>query len=194
MAKTVFGLAILCIIPCIFSCRKETVQPNPVNPPSNVDTARHIIELGRVAVMRDSNAWIVNWNATINPLRPESFYLNTKNYPAPGLSESLSFSDIPLKTGKYEIEIQKNSNEGNLIPSVSMGWVLDGDQVLGGLSTDTTKVDNYFEVIHYDSLAQTVEGRFEVFLINHWASTNSSIYPLPDSLALTQGKFYLKLK
>ena len=177
---------------CFFACTKDPAGKDPV-PPGPVDTVQHVIELGKVSVLRDSFPWSMSWKTTLSNTYPPFFYLTAKKIYSYGLSETFSIGDIPLKIGKYKIEALNIGSEGNYVPDALIGWVLDGDQVLGGLNTDESDLNNFIEILRFDSLLNTVEGRFQVHLINDWGSTNGSIYPLPDSMRLTDGKFYLKL-
>ncbi|MBK7937311.1 MAG: hypothetical protein IPJ82_09570 [Lewinellaceae bacterium] len=68
----------------------------------------------------------------------------------------------------------------------------DYDQPIGDFLIDTTRNDHFIEVIKYDSIARTVEGRFQVFLKKEPSNTQ---WPgIPDSIFLTEGKFHLKIQ
>lgn len=176
----------------ILACSKESHQSDPVTP-LPFDTIHHIVDIGKISVLRNEMNWTVNGTALSYSDFPHQFSIKSIQNIYPGVVESFYLADIPFLTGKYKVEKSANSSMGNSIPQLIIGWVLDHDQVLGSITTDTTDVNNFVEVIRFDSIQHTVEGRFQVHLINYTSSTNGSIYPLPDSLRLTDGKFYLKL-
>ena len=189
--KTIHYLLFAPIL-CLFACAKDPAGKDPV-PPDPVDTLQHVIDLEKVSVLRDGKIWMPGGMAQTYPSVAMHFSIISTQIVYPGVVESFNLADIPLKTGKYRLERGVGTPLGNFIPQITIGWILDGDQLLGSLNADTTDMDNFVELLQYDSLKQTVEGRFQIHLINYKSSTNGSIYPLPDSMRLTDGKFYLKL-
>jgi hypothetical protein len=63
------------------------------------------------------------------------------------------------------------------------------DQQLNSYNVDSTRSNQYIELLRYDSINHIVEGRFQTFLEgpNTW-------WFLPDSMAMTEGKFHLKIQ
>lgn len=183
------SLPYLLAIIAFTNCDKGStlVAPSPTLP----DTTSHIITLGKVAMLRDGEEWEPECKAVLSS-NAQYFTISTTSRYHNGIEESFYIGDIPCIIGKYPVERGGNSTWGNAIPQATMGWVLDGDQALGGLKADTTKMDNFVEVIRYDTSKQIAEGKFQIFLKSIF-STNSGIYALPDSLSLTEGKFHLQL-
>lgn len=167
------------------SCQKNELTPNDPDPVSPV------IELGKVFVKRDGQVWDRPFIARrFDHYHPTVFSIISK-VNNNGLEENFYLNDIPIVPGFYPMERGNNFTWGNLKPQANIGWWIV-DQVLGGIFTDTTHANNFVEMIRYDSVNQTVEGRFEVHLGDFWPSPNT--WGLPDSMHLTEGKFYLKLE
>jgi hypothetical protein len=78
------------------------------------------------------------------------------------------------------------------MPFGNIYWSVE-DVVVGKLQTVDRFPDDYIEVIEADTVAKTVEGRFQFHLINI-ESQYLEEYGLPDSLNITEGVFYLKLQ
>jgi len=105
------------------------------------------------------------------------------------VEERFSIQDVPLRSGKHPISYDLLSINGT--PQSGMVWIVDGDQQAGSQLVDTTRQDHFIDVIHYDSVKHTIEGRFQVFLKNY---KNSPILPgIPDTISFTQGKFHLNI-
>ncbi len=152
-----------------------------------------VIELGHVAMDRDSQAWTAGFTCAYT-YAPEtsafSFYAET--YRQNNILEIISFDDIPTQTGIYHFG-KTLIWAVPLIPKTLISWSIDGDQLLGMLSADSTYYqDNRVEVIRYDSVAHTVEGRFQVRLRTFYGTP--AAYGLPEEISLTNGRFHLKLE
>jgi hypothetical protein len=67
--------------------------------------------------------------------------------------------------------------------------ILDQDQVLNFYNVDTTLTTHFIEILHFDSVANIVEGRFQTTLEgpNTWSF-------LPDTMKMTEGKFHLRIE
>lgn len=63
------------------------------------------------------------------------------------------------------------------------------DQLFKSYRVDTTRSNQFIEILHYDSIQHIVEGRFQAIL-----GDKPSWSFLPDSMKMTEGKFRLKLK
>jgi hypothetical protein len=105
--------------------------------------------------------------------------------------------DIPCKPGKYSFEFwpSPTSIYPNQIPHGSFGMVYDGDQPFGNFFLDTLRNDHFIEVLSYDTLTNIAEGRFQMFTKKYdtggWEPSGVAI---PDSIAMTEGKFRLEVK
>lgn len=172
----------------LINCQKSestSNEPDPVPP---------VIELGKVAMDRDGQPWTSNFTTRYYYF-PEtvSFGFSAKTTLSNGVEETMRIADIPCKSGIYSVEKGLNWTWGNSVPKANISWLLDGDQSLGGVSADSTHYeDNFVEVIRYDSVQDIVEGRFQIYLKNHWVS--SPPFGLPDSVRLTNGRFHLKIE
>lgn len=133
-------------------------DPDPVDP---IDTVQHVIELGKVSMKRDGQVWEKPFMAKFFENGDAGYFtIWTEFTDANLIKETFVIKDIPYKPDSYVPEISRNSSVGNGIPQTEIGWILDGDQVLGGLSTDTLKTGNIIKVIRFDSLKMIVEGTF----------------------------------
>lgn len=192
MKYNLFSLLITTAL-ALSNCSKTALpspEPNPIDP---IDTVQHVIELGKVSLKRDGQTWE-------RPFMAKYFKNGDKDYftiwteftDANLIKETFVIKDIPCKIGVFIPERGTNSTVGNGVPQTSIGWILDGDQVVGGLATDTLKLGNMITLIRYDSLNKIAEGTFSYFMVN------SNSYPnelgLPNAMHITEGKFHLKLQ
>jgi hypothetical protein len=175
------------------ACQKngtEIVEP-PVVP---VDTSYNL-KLGTVKVKKNGVDWTAtytsHWSQTI-----ESFSFSGKIANG-GYEESFNFRDIPPKSGVYQLEFWPNVNSlfPNQIPSCSFVYLYDLDEPAGGFVLDTLRNDHFIEVTRFDSINNTVEGRFQVFLRFSPGSPHNPYPPdLPDTISMTEGRFHLKVQ
>ena len=176
-------------------CKKNQSLVNlPIEP---IDTVKvpvdsFIIELGKAFVLKNGIPWNAPFESWYHKNTRSRFQIRAK-ITSPSLrSESLFLHDVPCKIGKYPIEFYAFQNGNNQIPDCIFIIMQDYDQPVGDYMVDTTRTDHFMEVIRYDSVARTVEGRFQVFLGKKpvdvpWPGA-------PDSVLFTQGKFHLKVQ
>ena len=190
MKQPLFYLIILAFAACSKPADIVLV-PDPVDPPA--DTVQHIIGLGKVSLKRDGETWERPFMSKFfENGEADYFAIWTEFTDANLIKETFVIKDIPCRPGIYIPERGSNSSVGNGISQTSIGWVLDGDQVVGGLFTDTLKAGNIIEVLRYDSLKKIVEGTFSFHLINTYSTPNE--LGLPNAMHITEGKFHLKLQ
>jgi len=185
----------LFLIFMFFACTKEQPVPPIVTPPDPKDTTivpidTHIIELGKSTMLKNGILWSPPVKANFFYNRFDNFYLNYDILYANLRSETFSLEDIPCKPGKYAMEYSHYWNENNLVPQPQFLIVQDFDQLIGAYNLDTTRINNYVEVLKYDSITHIVEGRFQVFM---GKDVTSNPWNVPDSIFLTDGKFHLKI-
>jgi hypothetical protein len=178
----------LLLLTIVAACNKTTPE-EPITPaPTPVDTTYHIIELGKASVLRNGIPWNADFYAEYNPNDKNIFWISghTKQN---GYDHDLSLGDIQCKVGLQHLEQTNWFNANNGIPQASYFVTLDGDQSFKTYRVDTTRSNQYIEILHYDSIQHIVEGRFQAILGDKpsWAF-------LPDSMKMTEGKFQLKLK
>ncbi len=114
-----------------------------------------------------------------------------KEYPD-GLREASFIQDIPLTLGKHTVKLVKLlSDFNNGIPD-GLYTMAVYDEGIGNFIPDTTRTDNFIEVLRFDTITNEVEGRFQVFMGKRGGP--STVPGVPDSVFLTDGKFYLKLQ
>lgn len=120
--------------------------------------------------------------------------LGKRDIPNSLITEYVSISDFFLKEGKYNFNCSCDSTFliANGSPKMTMFWMLDGDQQYGAAHIDTTYTGSYIEVLKYDSVQQTIEGRFEAHLKDREATGPNPYYP--TEVHLTEGKFNLKIE
>ena len=178
---------LICLALTIIACQKsaEPIEPEPSEP---------IIELGKVAMNRDSQPWTANFTANYDyfPVK-SSFSFSAETIFQNGVLEVIGIVDIPSNPGIYNVSKTFSGVGSHLIPRTILGWSLDGDQILGVLSADSTYYDNNIvEVIRYDSIENVVEGRFQVRLKKSLGTP--AAFGLPEEVSLTNGRFHLKIE
>ncbi|MCC7504299.1 MAG: hypothetical protein IT259_03315 [Saprospiraceae bacterium] len=183
--KTQISILLLCTAVLCSCSRPDMEDPSEPYQP--------IIELGKVAMDRDSLPWTANFTCEYT-YAPEtsafSFYV--EKFRQNNILEIIGFDDIPTQPGMYHFG-KTLSWAIPLIPKVAIAWSIDGDQFLGMVSADSTYYeDNRVEVVRYDSVAHTVEGRFQVRL--RTISGTPGAYGLPEQISLTNGRFHLKIE
>ena len=106
-----------------------------------------------------------------------------------GFDHILSVSDISILLGYQTIEKKGLGNSNNGIPNARYHVILDLDQQINTYNVDSTRTNQFIEILRYDAVEHIVEGRFQTFLEgpNSWSF-------LPDSMAITEGKFHLKIQ
>ena len=172
------------------NCKKEHII---IKTPEPIDTTlQHITELGIGTVVRNGIDWPVEFLAYYyGTSGKSSFQIRAKKiYPNSGLSESLFIQDIRSQSGFYKIQGWRLSNFGNKIPEAAY-TMSNYDEGIGNFFPDTTRTSNFIEVLRFDTLANEVEGRFQVFM---GKNGDLPVPGVPDSVFLTEGKFYLKLQ
>ena len=192
MKNIIFIIALLSILA---NCEKN--QPPVDIPDDPIDTTQTpidtpIIELGKGFVLKNGDEWKAPFNAWYHTNTHTRFQVRAKVTHSNLVSESYFLHDIPSKIGKYLIEYKTPQNYNNYVPESTFIMMYEYDQPIGDFMVDTTRIDHFVEVIRYDSIAGIVEGRFQVFLGKKPASVP---FPgVPDSIFLTEGKFYLKVQ
>ncbi|MFZ4477970.1 MAG: hypothetical protein ACOYPR_22435 [Saprospiraceae bacterium] len=181
------------------ACQKEQSPITPVTThpidtiPSPTDTLKDIIELGKCTCLKNDKFWSPKANTAYHPDRKDVFMIDA------GLTDPnfrtfyFSVSDIPTKKGKYNIEYYKTWYEVDFIPQMAVFVSQDYDQLIGTYRIDTTRTDHFIEVVSFDSIAGTVQGRFQFFTFDKNV-TSPSGWGLDPKINLTEGKFHLKLQ
>lgn len=148
-----------------------------------------IIELGKGAVLKDGTSWNLNFESFYYK-SDTAFQIRAEKYTG-NIREFFFVLDIPLKQGIYSMEYFSLWTQNNLIPDPAVTYTVDGDQGADTYFVDTTRNDHFLEVIRVDKEAKTAEGRFQLFLKKKPIVNGLG---LPDTMALTQGKFHLLVK
>ncbi|GAB4487158.1 MAG: hypothetical protein OHK0019_01830 [Saprospiraceae bacterium] len=186
MKNLLFAMALLSIMA---NCKKNQ-SPVDIIIEDPIDTP--IIELGKSFVLKNGTIWEIPFHAwyyrtdTLFQFRAKILHSNL-------VSENFFIRDIPCEAGKYPIEFFPSlSGLNNGRPESAFIMMYEYDQPIGDFVVDTTRTDHFVEVIRYDSVAKTVEGRFQVFLGKK--PTNVPFPGVPDSIFMTEGKFHLKIE
>ena len=191
MKNIIFIIALLSVLA---NCKKNQSLIDIIgNPIDTVPTPIHtpIIELGKVSVLKNGDLWNVPFYARYYSAN-NRFFLRGKILHSNLIGETFALDDIPCESGKYPVEFWTLQNRNNLIPEALLVMMYEFDQPIGDFLVDTTRTDHFVEVIRYDSIEKTVEGRFQVFL---GKKPTSVPFPgVPDSIFLTEGKFHLKIE
>jgi hypothetical protein len=156
-----------------------------------VDTT-NTLALGEVFVLKNGAEWNVPFKAV--KFHSDSAFVLYGYYLYPNkVSQSFVINDIPCKTGVYPIEYWPTPNnlKPNHIPHTGFAMMFEGDQPVGFFYLDTLQTDHFVEVTSFDSITRIVEGRFQVSLK---IDTPSSFPNTPTEIALTEGRFHLKIQ
>jgi len=198
--RNIIVFTTLCLL-AFSNCKKN--QPPIYEPIDPVDTIKvpidtppvstHIIELGKGFALNNGVAWSPPFEAWYHFKTTDRFYILAKNAPNYLSSETFAIKDIPCLIGKYSVEYPTTQESlSNKIPQAYFVYIRDYDTPVGDFLADTTRNDHFVEIIRYDSVEQVVEGRFQVFLKKEPMNT---YWPnIPDSIAMTEGRFHLKIK
>ena len=172
------------------NCKKEQIIIKTPNP---IDTIPRIIGLEQSFVLNNSAIWNASYKAFYEHATKTRFFMEArKTYYNSGLSEYSIIQDIPLAVGRYPItRVTLFSDFNNGIPDA--GYAMSNyDEGIGNFYPDTTRAGNFIEVLYCDTIKNEVEGRFQVFMVEPGGP--STLPGVPDSIFLTEGKFYLKLQ
>lgn len=172
----------------IAGCTKENpiVTPDPVEPIHLIGLDSMMFKRNGVIVKIKGNGYKLS-----SPLNLCGIYSKERIIAGQSLAEQISIRNIPRQKGKYSIGPYALLG-ATTVPSVFLFWSVE-DVIVGQLESVDSFPDDYIEVIEADTVAKTVEGRFQFHLINK-ESTHLQEYGLPDSLNITEGVFYLKLQ
>lgn len=181
------NLILLTLISLLIGCTKEK-QIDPVEPTPPVDTTNHIIELGKGSLLRNGIPWNAAFSAYYHFDNKSRLVLYAK-LKENGFDHSLSIGDISATIGIQNMERPNFWNRNNGVPNSFYSVYLDLDQEINSYMTDSTRSNQFIEILRYDSVENIIEGRFQTFLEgpNTW-------WFLPDSMAMTEGKFHLKIQ
>jgi len=174
----------IALLALVMSCSKS--KPEALVDPIPVDTA--IIELGTVSVLKNGEPWNASFLAKYSPNNKNRFRIKG-NLIQNGYDHIFYIDDISANEGLQPIERKNLWNAQNGVPDALWSVVLDLDQVLNFYRVDSTRANQFVEILCYDSVNHIVEGRFQTFL-----EGPSGYSFLPDSVALTEGKFHLKIE
>ena len=191
MKNIIFIVALLSIFS---NCKKEEPPANIIEDPTDtipavVDTP--IIQLGKGYVLKNGIVWNAPFEAWF--YRSDSvFQINVEFVNANLYGEHFFLRDIPCKEGRYSLELRRVFvNHRNQIPDAGFAIFQDYDQGMGFYDTDTTRTDNFLEVLHYDPVEKIAEGQFQVTLKNRDSPPQNGT---PKYIYMAQGKFHLKIK
>lgn len=175
-------------------CKKD-VSDDMIIKPETIDTIKP------APVFRDTFAvWKngVKWNAIGDGLfystsSESRFYLRGTKTASTSVKEWFYLSDIPCKAGNYSVDDGRSLLiKNNSVPQAMFVYVVDGDQGGGTFYTDTSRIDNFVTIMHYDSLTKIIEGKFKVMIKIDKKVNN--LPGIPDTISMTNGYFRVKLK
>ena len=189
MKHLLFAALLLAVL--LPNCKKEQIIIKTPEPPDT--TQEHVIGFGKSYVLKNGTAWNVSYVAAYEYETKSRFsILAEKQYPNDGLNETAFISDIPLSIGKFRVVTIKSLGDfNNGIPDAGYRMA-NYDEGIGNFIPDTSRSDNFVEVLRFDTLTNEVEGRFQLFMGK--VGGPSTLPGVPDSVFLTEGKFYLKLQ
>jgi len=184
---------IFCFLSLLFfmgQCRKEaSVEPVPANPKDTLIPVKYGLTALKDGLQWEASATATYYQSGIGKHLRLVFLRKINN----DITERLHIEDIASSAGTYPIErVTKASQIKNFIPNSFFSIYLDEEQPVGHFFPDTTRRDHFIQIIQFDSVAQTVRGRFQVFMgivafdplwTNH-----------PDSVLFTKGEFFVKIQ
>ncbi|MEY3238676.1 MAG: hypothetical protein RIR11_114 [Bacteroidota bacterium] len=183
--KNIFSLFLFSLV-IILGCKKDPAPLiTPVEP-------THLTDLGTIAFKKNNMGIVMS--ATISYSGNKIFHMQTgyrKILQTPSLEEKFSITRIPYSIGKYKLYNFPTSNFGEAKPNSILSWTIELDQPVAHLRSTDLYPDDFIEVIEIDTIAKTVEGRFQLHL-NNVKNFDLSEFNLPDSVYVTEGAFYLK--
>lgn len=185
---------ILAMLSFLANCKKNQPPVDIIEDPTDtiptvIETP--IIELGKGYVLKNGIAWNAPFEAWFYH-SDSVFYINVEFVNANLYGEHFFLRDIPCKEGKYPIELRRALiNHLNQVPDAGFAIFQDYDQGMGFYDTDTTRTDNFLEVLDYDPVEKIVEGQFQVTLKNRESPPDNGT---PKYIYMAQGKFHLKIK
>jgi hypothetical protein len=122
----------------------------------------------------------------------ENYWIRLEWYNKQGFNrEELFLKKVPLKVGKYKvIPFTPNCQMTDPVYAIFFTSIDDGD-VLGDTYTILPTYDNFIQVDNYDAYTKEIKGKFQLKFV---VETKTSGHVLPDTLQLTEGRFYTKIK
>lgn len=192
MKDFVFVCAIMALSAA--QCKKEQPEPVVVDP-EPVDTIKPApVFKDTVFMVRNGSRWVGKVEGFMSTTsKGNRYYLKMVRRTGSAVEERYYLSDMPCKEGAYPIEFANSVEKVfNLIPQSFVTYVVDGDQGGGTYNPDTTRTDSFVKILRYDSLTQIIEGHFKDYL--RLKKTDQDLPGLPDTLAMTDGYFKVKLK
>lgn len=107
------------------------------------------------------------------------------------MTDNFYLYDIKSVPGQNKIQVWQQGNFTNDIPDAVFS-IVSYDVSLGNYYPDTARSGNFLEVLSCDTVKNEVEGRFQVFMKKYGIPSPYSF--VPDTVFLSQGRFYLKLE
>ena len=177
------------------NCKKEQIiikTPEPIDTIVPIDTIKHIIDFGQSSVLKNSILWDVPYRAYYEYLTRKRFSFRASKQYSSGLRETAFITDIPLAVGRHSVRMVRSFGDFNNGVADGGYTMANYDEGIGNFYPDSTRNDNYIEVLRFDTITNQVEGRFQLFMGKDGGP--STVPDVPDSVFLTEGKFYLKLQ
>lgn len=169
------------------ACSKNNPEEPLAQPPIPMDTLTHVTEFGNTAFLRNAVPWNGDFFVGFHHNDNTRFAISGTLYKS-GITHSFSITDIPCAVGIHALEPSNGANGANGIPQASYSLVLS-DALVKSYKLDTSRTDQYVDVLRYNPAKRVIEGSFQVYFI----SPGNSDY-LPETLAMTNGKFYVQLQ
>jgi hypothetical protein len=184
MKKLVF---LLLPVGLFIGCAKET-PIDPVTPTPPVDTITHVIPLGKGSLKRNGTPWNAAYMAYYQLNDANYFNISAKTKEN-GIDHVFRLVNLKTAPGTYPIESWENTTGGSKMTGASYYVSQDIDQVFNFYTVDSTRANQYVEILRFDPVEHIVEGHFQTFLAGP-----TTWWFLPDSMAMTEGKFHLKVQ
>jgi hypothetical protein len=172
------------------------VNPTPVDTTHNPPTNTHIIDFGKISFEKNGELKNPPTYSTLKYYKDYArFYIDASWVNTFSGSDHFAINDIPCAKGTYPLQNFHISDLTRFTPESIYIVVVDLDQPAADFVIDSSRhyQNNFVEVLNYNPQDSTIEGRFQVTMFKDPMGAISNV-PVPDSIAIRNGKFYVKIQ
>jgi hypothetical protein len=179
-----------------------THAQHPIDPnPTPIDTIptppTHIIDFGKLSLKKNGTLWAPPPSVVAHYYSGSTRFSLLEEWSNSHAGvDAFAIFDIPCSKGMYRIQNFHVGSKSFFTPETLYTTTIGGDEPNGNytVDTDTTRHDhNFIEIIDYNPVDSTVEGRFQAYMFKDPLGPPPQT-TIPDTVFITEGKFYLKIK